>query len=340
MKIAAFRSRRTAYEFLRGFNWMPAFEALGHQMRYSTEFVTDDSGLGLFSYQLESLASWCDILMTSCEILDPRVCEKIVELRNQHGFKLVCDNDDPLSIVQPHSQSGVELLLREADLVTFISDVLAEDYGHMARRWIVQPTCVPSSAFDIEPMKSSLNKARRNLVIMGWPYHFADLDTIREDVERLLDSGDYRLITIGIWSDWLAKYDSHAVVKVAHIRQWEKLIAFMKGIPKATAIVPVRAVCQETRYNNNAKFLDYTLAGIPMIVSDVPNYDFLRHGREVFKVAGSWADAVNTVSENATVRKSLCRESKWRLMHDFTVEGQAPQFMDNMVRALGVEAAA
>lgn len=339
MKIAGFRTSRRAYDFLRCLNYFPEFSRLGHETRCNTEWQPQRFADNYFDYELDRLGEWCDILFTTVENLVPHISDKLLALRDKYGFKLVCDNDDPLSIVPPPSQPAVESLLRGADLVTFVGPALAEDYGHMTRRWLIQPTPAPLSGFDIAPIKAGIKRDKHNLVFMGWPYHHADLSMIRQDVEALLDSGDYRLVIIGVWCDWLDKYKPDTVVRVTHVQQWEKLIGFMKAIPHATAIVPIRADCQETRYNNNAKFLDYTLADIPMVVSDVPNVAFLGDGKEACKVTGSWAEAVESVAGNDITHRKLRHAARERLLADFTVEKQAEPFLNKVLAYLSVPVA-
>lgn len=331
MNIAGFRTGRLAYDYLRCFNWMKAWEKLGHEVKFSTEYVPQSLSVHHFDYELDRLGEWCDVLFTTVETLIPEVAERILALRDKHGFTLVCDNDDPLSIVPADSQAGVESLLRGADLVTFISPVIASDYGHLTRRYIIQPTCLPEAALDIPAIKGKVNAKKVNLIVMGWPYHKEDVWTIHEDLETLLRSDKYRLISIGIWDDWMGKYGPDTLIHSPHVRSWETLIGFMKGIPRSIALVPIRANCQATRYNNNAKFLDYTAAGIPMLVSDVENAAFL--DVEAIKVSGSWADSITNVSRRELLKTREAAHA--RLMRDFIVERQAAQFLQRITDSIG-----
>src|SRR5262245_32599391 len=342
MKIAAFRTSRRAYEWLRCFNWMPGWQALGHEVRYSTEAVPDTYPADYFDLELDKLGKWCDLLFTSVESLVPHIAEKMLKLRDTHGFKLVCDNDDPLSIVPGQSQPEVAALLRGADLVTFISPVLAADYSHMTRKHIIQPTCVRAKSLELPALETPIDGKKVNLVFMGWPYHVDDLRLIQRDIEQLLATGKFRLISVCVYDKWMDKYPPDSLVHVPYIRLWEKLIGFLKGIPNAIALVPIRAHCEATKYNNNAKFLDYTVAGLPMIVSDVFNSAFLTDGDEVIKVkeGGSWSTAISHLAQNMVMRKRLKKHSRERLLREFTVEQQSERFLADILSALGLSGTA
>lgn len=339
MKIAGFRPSRRAYDFLRCFNFMKEWGQLGHSVKYSLEGQPDSYAPGHFDYELENLGKWCDVLFTTAELVYPQIAEKVLEIHSKYGFKLVCDNDDPLSIVESASRPAVESLLRGANLVTFVSNVMAEDYGHMPQRYIVQPTCMSASSFDIKPLESLIDAKKTNLIFMGWPYHRDDIAIIRKDIEALLDGGKFRLVIIGVWDKWLEKYDKDTVARVPYVRAWDNLIAFMKGIPRSLAIVPIRAHCQDTRYNNNAKFLDYTAAGVPMIVSDVFNSAFLTDGVEIVKAGAGWANTIRDTARNDVLKKRLCKNARQRVIDDFLVEKAASGFLGNITKSLGMAGA-
>jgi len=285
------------------------------------------------------LTSWCDTLFTTCEIVTDGIGERILELKAKRGFRLVCDNDDPLEWIRDQKLNAEsEAMLRGADLAVFVSKRLAKDYAHLAKRYTIQESCQPRASISIAPLRGVIDDQRTNLIFMGWGYHAADLAMIREEVEELISGGSYRLISIGVADSWMSRHTADELIHVPHVLDWRKLIAFMKGVPRSMALVPIKQR-DETRYNNNVKFLDYAICKTPMVVSDIANNDFLDHGVDCWKAGASWSEAIQYVASNDVLRAKLAKNARKKFLDSYTVEGNAHYFVSRIEEQLSTEAA-
>jgi len=339
VKIAGFRTSRQSGDYLRCFNWLPEFAKYGHGVKYIDSPVDHEVPWDYFDKQLDSLTGWCDVLFTTCEIVTEGVGDRILELKRKRGFQLVCDNDDPLEwIREPGLHAESEAMLRGADLVIFVSSRFAKDYAPLAKRSIVQESCQPRASINIAPLRGVIDDQRTNLIFMGWGYHATDLAMIREEIEELIYGGDYRLISIGVADAWMSRHTADELVHVPQVHDWRKLIAFMKGVPRSIALVPIKQR-DETRYNNNVKFLDYAICKIPMVVSNVANNDFLEDAAECWKVQGEWGKAIQHVAANDVLRARLAGRARKKFLNQYTVEGNASYFIGRIEEQLNTEAA-
>lgn len=270
-----------------------------------------------------------------------QLCREVRE----SGLRIVYDLDDFL--VDPSSDSDeaaslavkVRFLLRAADVVTCSTAALREKLLSYAENVVVIENCVskyaPQPAESPEPaIVGGAAEPLMRLGYMGTPTHqrdlLANIDCIVEALAGLKVPSTFTFVGIDPPSialrmlssvcvvDQLSGYPTH----YAEFMRW-----FATERPFDIGLVPL----EDSEFNeckSDAKFLDYTVAGICTIASSFGAYRLLEGnpGIALCRSPADWTAAISRLSLEASARHDQLLEARRYCLGHRTLSGGASKW--------------
>lgn len=201
----------------------------------------------------------------------------------------------------PDRLASIDALVRGADLVIVSTDELAEVVRPIARRVVVVRNALdPTIWTPGEPVDEALPADEHRVLYMGTLTHGEDLALLRDVFTDLTtaDGTPIRLEVIGVTDEtaeaaWYRRvevpdghYPAFARWLVDHRQRWR------------AGVAPLRDE-EFNRAKSDLKAIEYTMLGLPAVVSDRPSYRAARdHGVvAVPDDAEAWRDAVRVAVE-------------------------------------------
>jgi 2-polyprenyl-3-methyl-5-hydroxy-6-metoxy-1,4-benzoquinol methylase len=237
----------------------------------------------------------------------------LVNMLQKMGKRVIIDMDDLLTEVPPflqcyeHCQQTRPYLLetlRMADAITVTTERLRDELLAYSENVFVVPNCASTAHAATRHYAGDGHKV--NLLV-------ASTDTVRVDfiasaLRRLADDTDLNIEIIGIGppGEFLAgtglAIQGHGNMSHSHFK------AFLATLDNTIGIIPLDD-SRFSRCKSPVKFLDYSLAGIPTVCSDVPPYnDSVSDGKNGILCANTeedWYQAIRKLVLSVTQRQEI-----------------------------------
>ncbi len=255
----------------------------------------------------------------------------LVDMLQKMGKRVIIDMDDLLTEVPPflqcydHCQQTRPYLLetlRMADAITVTTQRLKEELLAYNKNVFVVPNCASTAHAATRHYAGDGHKV--NLLV-------ASTDTVRVDfiasaLAQLASDKDLNIeiICIGPPGEFLAgtglALQAHGNMSHSHFK------AFLATLDNAIGIIPL----DDSRFSqckSPVKFLDYSLAGIPTVCSDVPPYnDTVSDGKNGILCAnteGDWYQAIRKLALSVSQRKEIADAARRFAQAEFPMKHAA-----------------
>lgn len=242
---------------------------------------------------------------------------RLIRSMQERGVKVLFDIDDLLTDMPPFLESASTLLqlkpilektMRMVDGITVATTRLGK-HLESYNRCYVTPNC-PAPLL-IAPSQTKNTSAIITLLM-------ASSDSVRFDfivpvLKELLRDSDFKikLVALGPPGAYLA---SHGLPVERHPNMdYVAFRAFTASLTDAVGVIPLDS-SPFSACKSAIKFMDYALAGIPSICSDVPPYsDVIRHdetGLLVENNSNAWLQALKRACASRELREKLARNAR------------------------------
>jgi glycosyltransferase involved in cell wall biosynthesis len=267
--------------------------------------------------------------------------ENLVCLRKRLRIPLVFEFDDHFLDVPRYNEAGryfhrystlsgiskVQLLV--SDAATTTTDHMAGIYREHQRNIVVLPNCIDPEdigPFPVDPARANDKSVR--IVFAGGSGHYGDLATIRTPLERILEEfPQTRMFFMGCLPDWATKYMANSL-DPSRNRVFTTLWVSYQHFPRILqwggfdiALAPL--VTNEFNFcKSNLKWLDYSVAGIAGVYSDLKTYSNVTP-RETGMVASGdkeWYHALRELIVFPDFRRHMAEKARATVLRDYSVD--------------------
>lgn len=251
--------------------------------------------------------------------------------RDFTGAKLVVDLDDePFDINEKHPQykalkeksHTVQRLIEIADHIVVATEPLKDSI----EKYNPNITVIPNA---IDPAIWKVKKPRKNKRLkIGWigsGSHLADMPVIIPPMKEILQKYDVEFHMAGIICDDLGDDRIFHHVGTAGYKEFPQ---FLAELNLDIAIAPLL----DTKFNqckSNIKWLESSMLGIPMVLSDVKPYsDSVRNYKTGYLASNTaqWVKYLSWLIESPQKRKQIGQEAKKEVLANWTIERQLPKY--------------
>ena len=283
--------------------------------KYRQQYGCQVRIIGIDEHQSQDI-EWADTVILQRDSNEYVV--QLIDVMQKSGKRVIVDMDDLLTEVPPfltcydHCQRTRPYLLetlRMADAITVTTQRLKDEMMPYNKGVFVVPNCVSTMH---EVTKHYDNETQQvNLLV-------ASTDTVRVDfiasaLKRLADDSDtnIEIICIGPPGEFLRRtglaIQSHENMSYSHFK------AFLATLDNTIGIIPLDD-SRFSRCKSPVKFLDFSLAGIPTVCSDVPPYnDSVTHGKNGVLCANieeDWYQSIRKLVVSASQRTELANAAR------------------------------
>jgi len=254
---------------------------------------------------------------------------KIITLARQLNKKIVYEIDDLLFDLPDflsHHKVGLaaflptlKSLLPEVDCITATTARLAKQMERFSRPTVIIPNCASDDG--LNSIDSNYwKKGHATLIIASTDAVFVDfiLNAINAVVSH---NENIKVVVIGPPGDRFEQ----AGLKVERIvnLSYPAFKDYIRTIDNPIGVIPLDdslfSSCKTA-----IKYFDYSLAGIPVICSNVPPYsDVIRNGVTGFLVDNQdeeWVNTINQLVEDVSLRKSIVSSAKAFVSTDYNLD--------------------
>lgn len=260
--------------------------------------------------------------------------------RDLYKYKLVVDTDDNhediprynQAFADYHAGSGVTRIIkaefREADHVT----VSTEPLRHIIEKTtpkvsVVQNVIDPRMYANVrERTKEPRHADDIRIYWGGGGGHYDDLLMVRDPLLRLFhENPRIKLVFSNFIPAWAADLPPFRVFMVpfAHFGAYPKVL---KWICADVAIAPL-VDNPFNRCKSNVKYLNYAMAGIPGVYSDLDPYGKIEDGETGMKVGpDGWYDAIKALIDDRALRRKIVVNAVSDVMDNYTVDGHIDRY--------------
>ncbi len=216
--------------------------------------------------------------------------------------------------------------LRLSQCLTVSTPALARAYTQMAHRVRVQPNLIDPADWEGHPTNPERSADPHLRILYGGAAgHYGDLESIREGLEPVLRKPPVplRLICFGATPNWVHDIGQEFPGRVI-VLPWVPFPDYAAAVAWGGfdfAIAPLAShVFNHSK--SNIKWLEATLQGIPLLVSNIGPYSEIPNGAAVKATTpADWAAALHELLRNKTLRKQTlkaaneCVRDEWTLDH-------------------------
>ncbi len=271
---------------------------------------------------------WADVVFLQRE--SNAVVLDLIDRVQRAGKFVVMDMDDLLtempdflSAATASRERREHLLsaLGKVDVVTVTTERLGDALAEHCARVHVVPNCT----FAAHPPVTHRARERVRLIV-------ASSDTVRIDfvlsaIRRLQDAPDLdvELIGIGPPGEHLAARGFKLAQRVGLMSHGE-FKAYISSLDNAVGLIPLDS-SPFSACKSSIKFIDYSLAGIPSVCSDVPPYsDTVEHdvtGVLCANEESAWVNAVRELAKSADKRNEMAQAARRAALREHGVSRAA-----------------
>ena len=293
----------------------------------------------------------------------------MIDICRKNGIKVVMDMDDDLLDVPEWNPSyfglgrkfkdylqlidgqtmnvkenkkrldNIAYMLRNVDLVTVTGRGLRNRYSKYNKVKIL-PNCVDEERIRTSRRSGGLFDNKIRIFWQGSSTHIYDLLLIREAVQEITEK--YPQVQWFIWGGDTYKFFAEYMV-IPEKRVEQKGIVDMEDYYDHLARVKMDiGICPlvDIPYNkckSNIKWLEYSLSGIPAVVSDISTYtDSVRHGETgyIAKNTEDWVRYLSLLIENNVLREAIANQAKGQVLRDFNIKSKIEMWEDTYLRLI------
>jgi glycosyltransferase involved in cell wall biosynthesis len=337
MKIVGIHMEPGAVGWHRVWCWMEAMKRQGHKVIHKphegTQFyVNDDS--------LDQMVRGADVVVAG-RMHDGKAFSGILAGRDLYKYKLIVDTDDDIDTLplynqahaDYHSGTGMSRILRgeyrEADLVTVSTTHLEGQVQKYAKRTSVVPNVVDPRMYASvrERQKEERHKHDLRIYWGGGFGHYDDLLVVKDALLRTFhERPNLKLVFSGFIPDWASDLPPFRVLVV----RFARFMAYPKVLRWLCADVALAPLVDNefNKSKSHVKYLTYAMAGIPGVYSALRPYESVEHGVTGMKASNAeeWYEAINTLLDNPSQRRSMAACALDDVMENWTVDNWAPKY--------------
>lgn len=326
----------------RCWNWTTAMQRLGHDVVHRPH-VSDQFEWATVDKYLDG----ADVVVTS-KMHHGQVFAALMAYRDVYGYKLVVDTDDAADLTPRYNQSfenyhaGAGLVrivkaeLREADLVTASTQILADHVRPINGNIVVIPNVV-DTALHLKAKGRTKEARHANDIRIYWGGgggHYDDLLLVKNALLRVFkENPNVKLVFSNFIPDWAIDLPPFNVfmIRFAHFNAYPKVL---KWLCADVALAPL-VDSQFNRCKSHVKYLDYAMADIPGVYSDLDPYGSVEDGVTGLKAKSEsdWYEAITMLVKNADLRKSIAKAAKEDVLSKWTIDKWAPVY-ESMLKEL------
>jgi glycosyltransferase involved in cell wall biosynthesis len=188
-----------------------------------------------------------------------------------------------------------------------------------------------------EPFADYAPRLPRTIGYMGTGGHAADLDLIVPAIAMVMTNySDVRFEVFGTLDapEKLRSAFPERVRKLPPIADYDSFLDGMRQLGWAVALAPLK----NTAFNAvkaNTKFIEYTIAGLPVVVSDSQVYaDVISGGAGVAATSViDWINAIDRLLKDPAAARSQVERAQAKLRRDYAVDQLEQQVLSVLERA-------
>ena len=282
---------------------------------------------------------WADVVFFQREA-NPTILDIMTRLRNA-GKLVVFDMDDLLTDMPAFLTAAARTTERRHDLLKALATADVVSVTTERLRAALSPLCkrthvVENCTFAAHPPVTHVDGKPVRLIV-------ASSDTVRIDfivsaLARIIDTPglNVELIGVGPPGDFLAKAGfalAHRVGVMGHL----DFKAFISSFDNAVGLIPL----DDSRFSackSAIKFVDYALAGVPSVCSNVAPYaDVVVDGETGVLCANeesAWVSAVIDLAASAAKRQRLSSAARHIALREFGVSRAATAWQSLLVSSV------
>lgn len=342
MKIVGIHLEPSGVGWHRCWNWTTALERMGHEVRHHPH-----SGVQFDWGNIDNYLRGADVVITS-KMSDAKTFAALHLGRKLYRYKLVVDTDDDADTVQPnnmafkdyHSGTNASRLIhmqyREADLVTVTTENLKRAVSRHSGNIVVMPNVVDPRIHEGARSREKESRHANDIRIYwgGGAGHYDDLHSVKDALLRVFNEDKrVKLVFSNFVPDWAADLNPFRVFMIPFAR-FSGYPRVLKWICADIAIAPL----VDNAFNaakSNVKYLDYAMAGIPGVYSDLAPYESVTHGVTGLKckTTDEWYNAIMLYINEPQLRQSVGEASRSDVLARWTIDRWAPRY-EQMLREL------
>lgn len=328
MKIVGIHLEPGPVGWYRCWNWTTALNLRGHDVKHhpheSKQFEW---------HEIDDYLRGTDVVIAG-RMHHAQVFAALMAGRDIYKYKLVVDIDDAADVTPKYNQSFVDYHsgtgmtrivrgeLREADLVTVSTAPLKEWADKYAKRTVIVPNCVSPHLYSQVRTRQKEARHQNDIRIYwgGGGGHYDDLLVAKDALLRVFhERPNVKLIFSNFLPDWAVDLPPFRVfmVRFAHFNAYPKVL---KWLCADVAIAPL--VDNEfNRCKSHVKWLDYSMAGIPGVYSDLEPYSTVEHGVTGLKARNSqeWYDHIGRLIDEKEFAGRIAMQAREEVLSRWTI---------------------
>jgi hypothetical protein len=341
VRIVGIHLEPTGVGWHRCWNWTTAMERMGHEVRHRPFDPCQFTWSGIDKY-----LRGADVVITS-KTSHADIFAGLLAGRDLYKYKLVVDTDDNVDAITPdnvafkhfHSGVGMARLIKaqyhQADLVTVTTPDLRREVEAHSGHVVIMPNVVdPRLHEKVKPwQKEARHRDDIRIYWGGGAGHWNDLLMVKDNLLRLFhEDKRVKLVFSNFVPAWAAMLDAFRVFMIP----FADFYAYPQVLKWVCADIAIAPLCDNThnRAKSNVKYLDYAMADVPGVYSDLPPYESVRDGVTGLKASATgWYDAIKRLIEDVELRRSIAVAARQHVLDEFTIERWAPRY-ESMLKEL------
>lgn len=300
---------------------------------------------------IEPLKAWAKHTNNEVKFIDLQACEKsdiawadivvlqrhidistlnVLQLAREMGKKIVYETDDYLLELPEHlshhapglasHREHINFVLPQVDCITATTPRLAQRYKRFDRPIQILPNCVVDEHIGFDPSdKWEANKA--TLIVASTDKILVDF--ILPAIQVIQDTKDLNVEVVVIGPPGEMFEQAGIVVKRVPNMDYDGFKLFLKTVEHPVGVIPLDdslfSSCKTA-----IKYFDYSVAGIPVICSNVPPYsDVIVHGQHGLlteNTTEAWVENITSLVNDISLRKSLLSNAQTLIKARFSAK--------------------
>lgn len=335
MKIVGIHVEKGAVGWHRVWCWTEAMRRRGHEV---IDRPHQDPQFDM--NEIDDMLRGADVVVAG-RMHNAETFAALLAGRHLYRYKLIVDTDDDQDSVPLYNQSfqnyhgaaGTPRLIRgqykEADLVTCSTEHLKSQVSKYAKNVAVVQNMVDPRLYTGVRSRQKEPRHQNDIRIYwgGGGGHYDDLLLVKSALLRTFhENPRVKLVFSNFLPDWAVDLPPFRtfMIPFVHFNAYPKIL---KWLCADIAIAPL----VDNMFNaskSNVKYLNYAMAGIPGIYSDLLPYRSVEHGITGLKckTETEWYDALKLLIEQEELRHILAENALTDVAQNWTVDGAAPLY--------------
>ena len=257
------------------------------------------------------------IFMQRC--IEDKNMEKVFNFAEKNNIPIIYETDDLLTHARrregvSNGASRVIPMLKRAAGIIVSTHQLKEYFKEYNSNIFVFPNLIDSLVWSLKEDKKSYNKRKINICCIGTSLLPENFQFVLPAIKYISDKYK-RDVVFNLWGNW--KYIPKDIKSMKNVKMFSRFIRYkrycrlLENAGFHFALVPLI----ETSFNNcksNIKFLEYSIAGIPGIYSNIEPYKKIKNGETGILVennADTWINAIVTLIGDEEKRRQLAKNA-------------------------------